>query len=216
MTDLQTAMQAAYETAFGESMLPLNTGGKDFPIRPDELSDQQIAAFFRYGKRALNDSYNSDAKVARDAGKAVPNPKEYFAEWLDIFGTNKPRGGGSRLSPETKGWITYFNSKGSLVKFKSQACNGTNLDKYQLALTKKAIWPSIKAHLQTLDESAQREFHQTKLPELLEKHKTQVLEKYEQDMSKGSGVGWFIQQEIAKQFGKPTNNTLTIDIDITM
>ena len=180
-TPLQSAIQSAYEATFGEAELPLNTGGKPFPTRPDALTDRQITAFFRYGKRALNDSYNSVAKIARDEGTPAPEPGTFFTEWLDEFGTAKARAGGARLSVETAGWIEYYKSKGSSVRFKGKTPNGTNLDEYHDVFVKNAIWPSVRDYLQGMDKEAQRNFHHDELPGLIAKHKPNVLKQAQDD-----------------------------------
>jgi hypothetical protein len=105
-------MQTVYEATFGKDTLPLATGGKAFPIRPDALTDQQIAAFFRYGKRALNDSYNSEAKAAKDSGKARPDPKAYMEDWLKHWGAKTAKTRGPQGSTEDRADKAWFISKG--------------------------------------------------------------------------------------------------------
>jgi hypothetical protein len=217
-TDLQLAMQAAYETAFGESTIPLNVGGIDFPTRPDNLTDRQLCAFLRYGKRGANDAYNSEAKVARDQGDKASDPKSWFPDWLDEWGTNKPRGGGAKQSPTIKGWIAYFNSKVSKVKIqrdkKRVTCNGTNLEEFRDILTKRAIQPSITKHLATMEEPAQRDWIKTKLADAIATHKPKVIETYEADQTVGEGVGWYIKQEKIKLEGGSTESDV-IHIEAT-
>jgi hypothetical protein len=211
-TPLQLAMQAAYETAFGESTIPLNVGGIDFPTRPDNLTDRQLCAFLRYGKRGANDAYNSEAKKLRDEGSPVPNPKDWFPDWLADFGTNKPRGG-ARLSIETAGWIEYYKSKHSAVKFKGKTPNGTNIDEYHTAFVKNAIWPSVRNHIATMTQDDQRNWVKSELPNVIAKHKSNVLAKAEAD-TRTNQPGDFIEIERKKREGTTPNDVFTIEIDL--
>ena len=121
-------------------------------------------------------------------------------------------GGSSKLTAETAGWIAYFKSKGSPIKFKGETPNGKNLEKYQDAFTKKAIWPSIQKVLTTMTKPDQVDFHKTKLPGLIEKHKPAVIKAAEADQN---GVGQFIEAEKMKRAGtKP--ETFHVDIQIEL
>ena len=211
-TELGVALQAAYESIFDEKELPLATGGKNFPTRPDQLTDRQIAAIFRYGKRALNDAYNGEAKTHRDAGQAPPDPQEFFDSWFEDLGTNKPRGGGARLTVEIAGWIEFFNAKNSPIKFKGEKANGKNLIKYQDAFVSKAIWPSVRSAIKDLSHADQVEFHKNRLPELVQKHKPEVIARAEADKS---GVGAFIDAEKQKRAGT-TSDQFQVEIDIQL
>jgi hypothetical protein len=212
-TDLQLAMQTAYESTFGESTIPLNVGGIDFPKRPDELSDRQLCGLLRYGKRAGNDSYNSEAKKLRDSGEPVPNPKDWFPDWLADLGTNKPRGGGARLSVETSAWIEFFKSKASPVRFKNETPNGKTVDKYIDAFVRNAIWPSVKSAIKDLSQEEQRQFHKEKLPELIKKHRQTVMQKAEASQTL---VKPFIDAENRKRNGTTASNTFAVEIDINI
>jgi hypothetical protein len=213
-TPLQIAIQTAYEEIFGETTIPLNVGGIDIPTRPDELTERQLVAFLRYGKRGANDAYNTDAKKARDEGKPAPEPKAYFAEWLESWGTNKPRGGGGRsLSVEVAGWIAYYKSKGSVAKLKGTIPNGANIDEFHTIFVKRAIWPSIRAHLSTMSESDQRNWIKTKLPEVIETHKETVLKQAEAD-TRPNQPGDFIAIERKIREGTTIDNTFTVSIQL--
>lgn len=213
-TTLQTAMQTAYEAVFGESTIPLNVGGIDFPTRPDTLTDRQLCAFLRYGKRGANDAYNSEAKTLRDEGKPTPNPKEWFAEWLDDWGTSKSRGGGAKLSIETAGWIEYYKSKGNKVRFKGTIPNGKNIDEYHDVFVKNAIWPSVRAHIKDMSQEDQREWLKEKLPEVIATNKAKVLQQAESD-TRTNQPGDFIEIERKKRNGTTTDN-FEVEVDINI
>ena len=121
-------------------------------------------------------------------------------------------GGGSRLSVKDAAWIAYFNAKGSPVTFTKERANGKNLEKYQAAFVRKAIWPSIAKAIGALDKEAQMEFHKTRLPELVQQNKKKVLAIAETDPK---GVGGFIEAERMKREGKqPQQFSVEIEINL--
>ena len=126
-----------------------------------------------------------------------------------------PSGGvrGSRLSIEDAGWVEYFKSKDSPVKFKGKTCNGKTLDEYLAALTKKAIQGSIRAKLEGLDKEAQVTFHLDKVPKMIAKA-LPVLKAREEALTQKGTPGWFIQVERDKRSGKTTQDSGVAPLDL--
>jgi hypothetical protein len=91
---LNTALAQAYSAKYGDDKIPFACGGKAFPTSIETMEPDKIAAVLRYGKRMLNDSYNSIAKKNREEGKLAPNPDDFFADWYEDLGkaTSKSRG----------------------------------------------------------------------------------------------------------------------------
>jgi len=118
-------------------------------------------------------------------------------------------GGGARLTPETAGWIEYFKSKDSPVKFKGKVPSRNTLDEYLAALTKKAIWGHIQAQIKGMDKNAQIEFHKTEVPKLIEKAMPKLREREEALKAKGT-PGWFIQVERDKRAGKKSDDGMQV------
>lgn len=188
-TPLQIAVQAAMETELGIEKIPFAVNKENFGKRPDEMTDRQICAILRYGKRALNDAYNTTAKAARDEGRIPPDPKAFAEEWFANLGTHRVGTTRSTLTASDSGWIAYFKAAG--VKISGKAVNGKTLDDAKQGYVRQVILASVEIpedHNVFMDEI---------LPGLIEKYTDQVLEAAESDTSKGQ-PGWWIEQEQAK------------------
>lgn len=92
-------LSQAFAEIYGSDEIPFACGGTKFATPIASMTDKQVCAVLRYGKRMLNDSYNAVAKAAKDEGKLPPDPQEFFDEWFADLGNKKPGGGGgARLS----------------------------------------------------------------------------------------------------------------------
>jgi hypothetical protein len=100
LTALQTAMMAAYEEMTGTTQIDLGPEDRPKSVRVGDLTDKQIAALFRYGKRLINDKWNSDK------GKKDCKPfNEWFKETMAALGVTIGTGtgrGAPALSYEAK------------------------------------------------------------------------------------------------------------------
>jgi hypothetical protein len=122
-------------------------------------------------------------------------------------------GGGARLTAEEAGWVEYFKSKDSPVKFKGETPNGKSLQKYLEALTKKAIQGSIRAKLEGLDKNDQVKFHLEEVPAMIAKA-LPILKAREEALTGKGTPGWFIQVEKDKRNGKQTQDSIVAPLDI--
>lgn len=122
-------------------------------------------------------------------------------------------GGGKRLSTEDAGWIAFFNSKDSNVKFKGQVANGKNLDAYMSTFCNNAVQPQVRAFFlaQKMDTQAQIAWRKEQLPALIAKKRPAILAEAEQDTSPGK-PGWYIAQERTKREPKQAEQATSIDL----
>ena len=81
--------------------ITFNVGGESFSVAADEVPPDRWTALLMYGRRKLNDAYNSRAKTARDEGKPKPDPRGVFDAFLDgsLFEGSR---GGHRKDPITR------------------------------------------------------------------------------------------------------------------
>ena len=132
-------------------------------------------------------------------------------------------GGGTRgpaLSIEVTAWLAYFKSKGCTVKLvdldksKRLVPSSENLDQFQTAYVREAIWPSVSKVLATMDRATQDAFRKDKLPGIIEQHKERVIALAETDPK---AVKPFIDAETLKRSGKPQeDDAFRVEIEISL
>jgi hypothetical protein len=171
---------------------------------------------------------SSTCKVKDAAGNEIdPTPEDrnraVLARLAKIQdGTYVFGGGGTRgpsLSVEVAAWIAYFKSKGCTVKLVDTKTNkrlvpsGENLDQFQTAYAKAAIWPSVSKILATMDKPAQVAFHKEKLPSIIAQHKEHVIRLAESDEK---AVKPFVDSEKLRRGNKPQDDGFHVEIEIDM
>jgi hypothetical protein len=170
---------------------------------------------------------SSTCKVKNAAGKEIdPSPmdrnsavKARLAKLQD--GTYVFGGGGTRgpsLSIETAAWLAYFKSKGCTIKLvdldagKRLVPSSDNLDQFQTAYVREAIWPSVAKVLIPMSHEDREAFRKDKLPGIIEQHKERVIELAESDKK---AVKPFIDAEKLKR-GTKTDDSFHVEIEISV
>jgi hypothetical protein len=125
---------------------------------------------------------------------------------------------GPSLSIETAAWLAYFKSKGCTIKLvdldagKRLVPSSDNLDQFQTAYVKEAIWPSVAKCMIPMSHEDREAFRKDKLPGIIEQHKERVIGLAESDKK---AVKPFIDAEKLKR-GTKTDDSFHVEIEISL
>lgn len=201
-TVLNKAVEAALVVLTEQDHIVFGLGqkkAKDYhaeTVRIEDMSDRQIIALFSYGRRAINDAYNSEAYRCKNPveTKKDPNPKpkpvplkaDWFAKNWPTFGTTWGLRDGDEapLSVEEAGWIAFFKREG--IKASGKTPDRGNLDACKDEFVRKEIAKRLT------DKSAEEvaEILKTAMP----KNREKILGAAEANTTEGA-PGWCIEQE---------------------
>lgn len=150
--------------------------------------------------------------VRMQRSTASVEPKDQLKKRQEVWDSMKVgevpemgSGGGARLSPESAGWVAYFTSKDSLVRFKGEVCNGKNLLKYKMSYVEKVMQDQVREFFiaEKMTVEAQIAWRKEELPDLLKQASPEVLKEAEAGTEAGS-PGWYIEKERIKAMPKAT------------
>lgn len=96
---IQELMSESWKAITGSENYTFGTADKEFSLPVKDMTEGQIVALFRYGRRMFNDNWNSQ-KTSYEGDQ-----EDFYSDWIDALGvtigTGKGGGGGSvAMKPE--------------------------------------------------------------------------------------------------------------------
>lgn len=132
MTELQVAVESAYENKYGTTIIGFGKKGM-FPVEVGSLTDEQIVVLLYHGKGKFNDQWNSSEEKKEN----IHGVAQFWKGWLDRMVTTKTRGQGTVDVPNQKAWLMFYQLKGTKVN--NRAVTGKTLKEAQLADCKVSL-----------------------------------------------------------------------------